>query len=126
MTVFSGLPGVIATRLMEACARKGCGLAAIVLQSEMDNAQKQAKIIEEQTGCAPIRLMPGDITVEGLALSGEDWSWLRNQQLVFWHLAAIYDLAVPEDIAKKVNILGTQHVNDLVKTLDKLERYMYF
>ncbi|MGB6777647.1 SDR family oxidoreductase [Planococcus citreus] len=126
MMVFTGFPGFIATRLMEACARKGWGLAAIVLPSEMEKAQKQTLSIEGKTGCGPIRLLPGDITVEGLALSREDRSWLRNQQLVFWHLAAIYDLAVPEDIAKKVNILGTQNVNDLVKTLDKLERYMYF
>lgn len=124
--VFTGFPGFIATRLMETCARQGWGLAAIVLPSEMEKAQKQAIRIEEQIGCGPIRLLPGDITVEGLNLSSEDRSWLKNQQLIFWHLAAIYDLAVPRDIAEKVNILGTQNVNDLVKTLDKLERYMYF
>lgn len=126
MTVFTGFPGFIATRLMEASARKGWGLAAIVLPSEMEKAKKQAAIIERRTGCAPVRLMAGDITAEGLALSGEDRLWLTGQQLVFWHLAAIYDLAVPEDIARKVNILGTQRVNELVKTLDHLERYMYF
>lgn len=124
--VFTGFPGFIATRLMETCAKQGWGLAAIVLPSEMEKAQKQAIRIEEQIGCGPIRLLPGDITVEGLNLSSEDRSWLKNQQLIFWHLAAIYDLAVPRDIAEKVNILGTQNVNDLVKTLDKLERYMYF
>ncbi|MEZ0482454.1 SDR family oxidoreductase [Planococcus sp. SSTMD024] len=126
MMVFTGFPGFIATRLMAACTRKGWGLAAIVLPSEMEKARNQAISIEEQTGCGPIRLMAGDITVQGLALSGEDLAWLKNQQLVFWHLAAIYDLAVPKDIAEKVNILGTQNVNDLVKTLDRLERYMYF
>lgn len=126
MMVFTGFPGFIATRLMESCARKGWGLAAIVLPSEMEKAQKQAFIIEEKTGCGAIRLLPGDITVEGLALSSEDRCWLESQQLIFWHLAAIYDLAVPENIAKKVNILGTQNVNSLVKTLDGLERYMYF
>ena len=124
--VFTGFPGFIATRLMETCAKQGWGLAAIVLPSEMEKAQKQAIRIEEQIGCGPIRLLPGDITVEGLNLSSEDRSWLKNQQLIFWHLAAIYDLAVPRDIAEKVNILGTQNVNDLVKTLAKLERYMYF
>lgn len=126
MMVFTGFPGFIATRLMESCAQKGWGLAAIVLPSEMEKAQKQAISIEEKTGSVPIRLLPGDITAEGLALSREDRSWLGKHKLVLWHLAAIYDLAVPEDIAKKVNILGTQNVNDLVKTLDQLERYMYF
>lgn len=124
--VFTGFPGFIATCLMEACVRKGWVVAAIVLPSEMEKAQKQASILEQRTGCAPIRLMPGDITIEGLALSGEDRSWLEKQQLAFWHLAAIYDLAVPEDIAHKVNVLGTQHVNELMQRLGNLERYMYF
>ena len=123
--VFTGFPGFIATRLMEACAQKGFSLAAIVLPSEMEKAQQQAERIKQQTGC-PIRLLPGDITAAGLALSEEDRAWLENQPLSFWHLAAIYDLAVPENIAKKVNILGTQNVNDLLKSFDKLERYMYF
>ncbi|WP_211654573.1 SDR family oxidoreductase [Planococcus alpniumensis] len=124
--VFTGFPGFIATRLMESCARKGWELAAIVLPSEIEKAQRQAISIEEKTGCGRIRLLTGDITIEGLALSQQDRSWLENQPLIFWHLAAIYDLAVPQAIAKKINILGTQNVNDLVKTLDQLERYMYF
>ncbi|QMT16457.1 SDR family oxidoreductase [Planococcus maritimus] len=124
--VFTGFPGFIATRLMEACALKGYSLSAIVLPSEMEKAQKQADRISQQTGCGTIRLLPGDITMAGLALSEEDRSWLEDQQLIFWHLAAVYDLAVPEPIAKKVNILGTQNVNDLVGSLNKLERYMYF
>lgn len=124
--VFTGFPGFIATRLMEACARNGWDLAAIVLASELEAANKQARAIEAQTGCEAIRLLTGDITSEGLALSEDDTAYLKNRPVVFWHLAAIYDLAVPEAAARKVNIEGTKHVNDFVKKLNGLERYMYF
>ncbi|MGM0897705.1 MAG: SDR family oxidoreductase [Bacillota bacterium] len=124
--VFTGFPGFIATRLMELCAAKGYGLAAIVLASEMEKAKAAAKRIEEQTGCERIRLLVGDITKESLDLSEQDVAYLKGHELIFWHLAAIYDLAVPESIAKKVNVEGTQHVNDFVQSLDSLKRYMYF
>lgn len=126
MAVFTGFPGFIATRLMEAWASKGGELVAIVLPAEMEKAASLASEIEETTGCNTIRLMPGDITVKSLGLSAEDSDFLNKKRLVFWHLAAIYDLAVPEVIARKVNIEGTRNVNDFVKTLDALDRYMYF
>ncbi|MBT2581774.1 SDR family oxidoreductase [Planococcus sp. ISL-109] len=126
MMVFTGFPGFIATRLMETSAEKGVTLAAIVLASEMEAAKTAAGRIEKQTGCGSIRLLAGDITKPGLALSGEDTQYLQDRELVFWHLAAIYDLAVPEAIARKVNIEGTGHVNDFVKSLKGLKRYMYF
>lgn len=45
---------------------------------------------------------------------------------VLWHLGAIYDLAVPRDIAWKVNVHGTTMVNDFARSLPNLRRYMYF
>ncbi|WP_231563823.1 SDR family oxidoreductase, partial [Anoxybacillus sp. KU2-6(11)] len=43
-----------------------------------------------------------------------------------FHLAAIYDLAVPEDIARMVNVEGTKQVNEWVSFLPHLQRYVYF
>jgi nucleoside-diphosphate-sugar epimerase len=43
-----------------------------------------------------------------------------------FHLAAVYDLAVPETIAWKVNVNGTRHVTDWVRTLPHLKRYVYY
>jgi thioester reductase-like protein len=42
-----------------------------------------------------------------------------------WHLAAVYDLAVPEPIAYRVNVLGTAHVLDFCEDAAKLERLDY-
>src|SRR5690606_36045865 len=42
-----------------------------------------------------------------------------------WHLAAIYDLAVPEPIAYRVNVLGTANVLDFCEDCDDLARLDY-
>ena len=43
-----------------------------------------------------------------------------------WHLAAIYDLAVPREIAQKVNVTGTKHVKEFAKNCTSLKRFVYF
>lgn len=70
--------------------------------------------------------MEGDITLPNLGLDNQIIQEIVPQIEVLWHLAAIYDLAVPRDIAWKVNVHGTTMVNDFVRTLPNLQRYMYF
>ena len=70
--------------------------------------------------------MEGDITLPNLGLDNQNLKEIVPQIEVLWHLAAIYDLAVPRDIAWKVNVHGTTMVNDFVRTLPNLQRYMYF
>ncbi len=124
--VFTGFPGFIAARLMERCAVEQMSLAAIVLPSQLQAAETRAQQIERATGCSPIRLLAGDITHKGLALKKEDTEYLQGQKLVFWHLAAVYDLAVDIKTARAVNVEGTKNVNDVVKSLGNVERYIYF
>lgn len=71
-------------------------------------------------------MISGDITKQGLALEAEVDQKLNHSVTHVFHLAAIYDLAVPKDIAYHVNVNGTMHVNDWVQTLTNLERYIYF
>lgn len=124
--VFTGFPGFIASQLIRVVAKKEKGIAAIVLPTEMDKAKREAVEIERLYHCGSIRLMEGDITKKGLGLNKEDSAYLKEKEVVFWHLAAIYDLAVPRDIAWKVNVEGTSHVNQFVSELPNLERFMYF
>jgi thioester reductase-like protein len=42
-----------------------------------------------------------------------------------YHLAAIYDLAVKQEIAYRVNVEGTRNVNEFVKKLENFRRYNY-
>lgn len=126
--VFTGFPGFIASQLIRKSIEqdKERGVTAIILASEREKAEKEALRIQEETGCRKIRLMEGDITKTGLGLQTEDLHFLENEQIIFWHLAAVYDLAVPRELAWRVNVEGTKHVNDFVAGLSGLLRYIYF
>lgn len=124
--VFTGFPGFIASQLIYKHAQKGKLITAIILSSERVKAEKEAERIEKETNCRAIKLIEGDITKQGLALTENDKDYLKNKEIIFWHLAAIYDLAVPRDIAWKVNVEGTRFVNRFVAELSNLKRYIYF
>ncbi|TWT04813.1 SDR family oxidoreductase [Planomicrobium sp. CPCC 101079] len=124
--VFTGFPGFIASQLIRKFAADVAQVTAIVLPSERWKAEQEAARIQVETGSEPIRLIEGDITKAGLGLSQKDRAEFAGKKIIFWHLAAIYDLAVPRKLAWKVNVDGTKNVNDFVKELPSLERYMYF
>ncbi|MEN1968594.1 SDR family oxidoreductase [Lentibacillus sp. N15] len=71
-------------------------------------------------------IVSGDITKLGLALDSKVDHVLQESVTHVFHLAAIYDLAVPKDLAHNVNVIGTQQVNDWVQNLTNLKRYIYF
>ena len=56
-----------------------------------------------------ISLVEGDVTVPGLGIDYVDRGRIGDIREV-WHLAAVYDLAVPEGVARRVNVEGTAHV----------------
>ena len=124
--VFTGFPGFIASQLIQKHAKQHEAISAIVLSSERPKAEKEARRIEKETNCRPIKLIEGDITKSGLGLADADKEYLKTKKVTFWHLAAIYDLAVPRDLAWKVNVEGTHHVNEFVAKLTHLKRYVYF
>lgn len=72
------------------------------------------------------QVISGDITKPGLSLEADDDHMLKTSVTHVFHLAAVYDLAAPWDIAYNVNVNGTQQVNDWVQTLTNLKRYTYF
>ncbi|GLO65517.1 SDR family oxidoreductase [Oceanobacillus kimchii] len=71
-------------------------------------------------------IISGDITKTNLAIETNINRQLQEKVTHVFHLAAIYDLAVPFDIAWKVNVYGTKNVNNWLKTLGSLNRYIYF
>ena len=83
--------------------------------------------IADRTATPPenFALIEGDIAQTGLGMSAEDLKAVRETTTDVFHLAAIYDLAVAEDAAYKVNLEGTKNVNDLVRSLPHLVRYNY-
>jgi thioester reductase-like protein len=104
----TGFPGFVATRLVREIAhndptarftflveQRFASLATDRLANDLDIPGDRADVC------------PGDITQSGLGI--EDKVSASEVDIV-WHLAAVYDLAVPEARAYAVNVQGTQHV----------------
>lgn len=126
-SVFTGFPGFIASQLIRRSIADGHSVTAIVLPTEMEKAEKEAVKIQNETGSEPIQLIAGDITKGDLGLSEADSHYVQGRaEVIFWHLAAIYDLAVPREIAWKVNVEGTKNVVDFIGMIPDLRRFMYF
>ncbi|MCS1383871.1 SDR family oxidoreductase [Lysinibacillus sphaericus] len=125
---FTGFPGFISSQLIRELFQenKTQKVIAIVLAGQYPKAMIEKSKIEVDYPQCEIQIVEGDITLPNLGLANQLIQEIVPQIEVFWHLAAVYDLAVPRDIAWKVNVHGTAMVNDFVRTLPHLKRYMYF
>lgn len=127
---FTGFPGYIATQLIKDLVKRE-NVHYIYLLT-LPQLKKQAE--EQMTSIANAANFPnkhwkvieGDITKANLHLKNEVINLLKNTVTHVFHLAAIYDLAVEKNIAYTVNVTGTKNVNQFVKNLERLKRYIYF
>lgn len=127
-TVFiTGFPGFIAGRLIKRLAADGARFLLLVQPALLARARVETANIAAETGAAPddFRIIAGDITKEDLDMSREELDLVRREATTVFHLAAIYDLAVRQETAQRVNVQGTRHVNNFVKTIARLRRYHY-
>jgi thioester reductase-like protein len=124
LAFFTGFPGFIGTRLVRRLLSEDPELriAAIVEEKMVDRARKAA---EKVGGGDRIEVMEGDIGEPGLGLPAPDLDRLKQETTVAYHLAAIYNLAVPFDIAQRVNVEGTGNVLELCVACKQLERLNY-
>lgn len=128
---FTGFPGFICNQLIREILKKNQIQAVVyvlVIQGMMDKARKERQEIMTELGLKEesFIIIEGDITVPGLLLSEATHNLLKDKVTHVFHLAAIYDLAVPREIAFKINVNGTDNVNHFVKGLTSLIRYVYF
>lgn len=127
-TIFlTGFPGFIAGRLVRRLAAEGARFLLLVQPAFVERAQREvARIAEEvKAPTGSFHLMTGDITRKDLGLSPDDATTARRETTMLFHLAAVYDLAVPRDVGLRVNVDGTRHVNGFARTLKRLRRYHY-
>jgi nucleoside-diphosphate-sugar epimerase len=128
----TGYPGFLAGNLVKQLVRDYHETIDHVYLLALPELHGQAK--EEITNYARkqgvnadlFTVISGDITKPDLAIRAEVNDVLQENVTHVFHLAAVYDLAVPKDIAYQVNVIGTREVNNWVQTLDQLERYIYF
>jgi thioester reductase-like protein len=127
-TVFlTGFPGFIAERLVARIAKDDTQMFLLVQKQFLAAALETVQHISETTN-TPLQnfaVIEGDITEPDLGMERDDAATVRYETTDVFHLAAIYDLAVDEDLARKVNLEGTRNVNDFVKSLRHLKRYNY-
>jgi len=127
---FTGFPGFICNQLIKEILAKSSGSSVyvLVLPDMVQRAVGEANRISVETGLdrEKFHIIEGDITKEGIGINDSARGLLERNITHVFHLAAIYDLAVPREIAYKVNVNGTENVNSWVKTLPRLERYIYF
>ncbi len=121
--LLTGFPGFIGRRLAKRLldADRKLRLVALVEERMMGPAREAAAAIDPDR----IELLAGDIADRRLGLSDDDYSRLTGSLRRVYHLAAIYDLAVPIELAQRVNVDGTGNVLELCAASKKLERLAY-
>ena len=120
----TGFPGFIGTRLVRRLLADAPD-ARVVALVEPRMAERARECAAGLPGGDRVTVQPGDITDPLLGIDDATYERLVAETTEIHHLAAIYDLAVPAAIAERVNVGGTQHVLDLARRAESLERHHY-
>ena len=102
-TVFvTGFPGFIATRLVKRLAAEGARFILLSQPALLATARAEATRIAQDTGVdvERFRIVSGDITQTNLGLSEAELEGARRETTTVFHLAAIYDLEVAEELPR--------------------------
>ena len=123
----TGFPGFIASRLVRRLARDGGKFLLLVQPALARQARSDLQDIarETQKPIEDFQLLEGDISEPDLGLSSTELEVARSESTLIFHLAALYDLAVPREPAMLVNVTGTRNVNAFAKSARKLLHYHY-
>src|SRR5919204_4547404 len=123
LALVTGFPGFIGRRLVAALlAEPEARVTALVEPRMVDAARAAAAQVD---GAERVEILPGDIAERGLGLADLDRERLEAEMTAAFHLAAIYDLSVPLELAQRVNVDGTGNVLELCSRAERLERLNY-
>jgi thioester reductase-like protein len=129
VSLVTGFPGFLATHLaLEIAKREPLGDLHFLIEKRFQaEAQKRLARIRRESPefTGNLELIHGDITKPQLGLEAETYDSLRRSITHVWHLAAIYDLAVPEEIAFLVNVGGTVNVLDFCESCTSFKHLNY-
>jgi thioester reductase-like protein len=126
--LMTGFPGFLGSALLpRLLARRPHTEAVCLVQPQhavlARSRVKELEITDPDT-TGRIRLVEGDITVDGLGLGSAERERLDDLTEV-WHLAAVYDLTVPAPVAHRVNVEGTANVLAFCREQPVLRRLQY-
>ncbi|UUY02010.1 SDR family oxidoreductase [Svornostia abyssi] len=123
-TLLTGFPGFIGTRLVARLLDDDPELRVVALV-EPRLAGRAREVATGLPGGDRIEILEGDITDPKLGLSADRYDALAGEVRDVFHLAAVYDLAVGEEIARRVNVEGTKHVVAFCEACTDLHRHNY-
>lgn len=120
--LLTGFPGFIGRRLVAQLleASDDLVITAIVEERMRGVADGLAEPFEGR-----LEIVIGDVGEPRLGLAVADWDRLTAEVDAVFHLAAIYDLAVPLALAQRVNVDGTGNVLDFCDACAGLDRLVY-
>ncbi len=126
---FTGFPGFLGTVLVArllAHYPEDVHIACLVQPAyrKLAEARVAAIKVQQLAHASRVHLHDGDITQADLGL-GETYTSLARDVIEIFHLAAVYDLGVPRDMAVKINIDGTRHMLDFARKCPNLRRFQY-
>lgn len=124
---FTGFPGFLTTQLVRRVltADPGATVCLLVLPRMIPMALERREQLELDFPGATLELLEGDITFPWLGLGEARYDRLAQRISHVWHLAALYNLAVPRAIAYRVNVAGTGRILDLCQAARDLRRLNY-
>ena len=123
LAFLTGFPGFIGRRLAVRLLEEDAELRVVALvEPRMVDAARAAAA---EIGAERIEILAGDIAERRLGLGDTDWERLTAEVTSAFHLAAIYNLAVPLELAQRVNVDGTGNVLELSAACERLERLNY-
>jgi nucleoside-diphosphate-sugar epimerase len=115
--LLTGYPGFIGRRLADRLVEGGASVTALV--------EPRMAAIAGEASQGRLEVLEGDIVNRRLGLGGADWERLTAEVSTVFHLAAVYDLGVPLELAQRVNVDGTGNVLELCQACERLERLNY-
>jgi thioester reductase-like protein len=123
LSLVTGFPGFIGRRLVRKLVEDDpeARVIAVVEPRLVEAATEVASGIDAER----IEILAGDIRERGLGLEKADLERIESEATHVFHLAAIYNLAVPKEVAQSVNVEGTGNVLELCERMQKLERHVY-
>ena len=122
-TLVTGFPGFIARRLVRRLLADDESLqVTAVVEARMADAAREAAAA---IGGDRIELVTGDIGDRRLGLDDAEYRRLADDVNIVHHLAAIYNLSVPLELAQRVNVDGTGNVLDFCRACEDFTKLEY-